>query len=135
MPSSLPFPSSPLLLLVLALLSSSLLDLAASDCVWHGECGYNPDNGKGLNCFYNGTASEEDGDGEKDIPTNVGIANMGAHSPSGATLVLVSDGEGVDTWVASKDFISLIYRLCSVSTPGAVGRIVREKKSLRATHH
>ena len=37
----------------LALASAALLPLmpaAEANCIWYGECGLNPDNGKSLNC-------------------------------------------------------------------------------------
>ncbi len=55
------------------------------------------------------------------------LVSLGASSLSVATPVVVSDGKGVDIWVAPKVFTSLICHLYSVSTPGAGVRIVKKK--------
>ncbi len=70
-----------------------------------------------------------------DDPTNVGIAR-GTLTLGGDTIVVVSDG--VDIWVAPRFscHLYLLYNLDSVGTPGQVlHRIVKKKKTLRATHH
>ena len=68
-------------------------------------------------------------DGTRFIGTRPILVSLWAHSLSVATLVvLVSDG--VDVWVALRFFMSLIYHLHSVSTPGAGVTIVKKKKIL-----